>query len=74
MQSYPDPFVENNLPQAKWLPDILLNDPIFHHPESLNAVHRLLDHHVLKGSGHKACLFGENSSWTYQQLFERANQ
>ena len=57
-----DNFAQNNLPEPNAQPDYLFLDlPQFNHPENLNCVERLLDHHIANGKGSNICLktFGE---------------
>jgi 2-aminobenzoate-CoA ligase len=48
--------------------------PQFNRPEILNCVERLLDNHIKEGRGNSICLRTLEETWTYQDLFEKANQ
>jgi 2-aminobenzoate-CoA ligase len=74
MKHYVDNFAQDNLPSIDLQPDYLLDLPQFHHPEMLNCVERLLDFHIHSGNGDAVCLRTFKITWTYRDLFEKANQ
>lgn len=75
MKHYDDSFAHDNLPSTDLQPDYIFTDlPQFQHPEMLNCVHRLLDYHVENGSGNNICIRTFEETWTYQDLYEKANQ
>jgi 2-aminobenzoate-CoA ligase len=75
MKHYEDNFAHNNLPNLDLQPEYsFLELPQFQHPEMLNCVERLLDFHVLKGNGSNICIRTFTETWSYQDLFEKANQ
>jgi 2-aminobenzoate-CoA ligase len=75
MKHYLDNFAHINLPNQALQPDYaFLNLPQFNRPELLNCVHRLLDYHVEKGNGNATCIQTFTEKWTYQDLYDKANQ
>jgi len=74
MKHYTDNFAHDNLPSIDLQPDYLCDLPQFQHPEMLNCVERLLDNHIKKGNGDAVCIRTFEESWTYNNLFEKANQ
>ncbi len=70
-----DNFAHNSLPSLNLQPDYLFLDlPQFNQPENLNCVERLLDSHITNGKGSNVCLKTFGETWTYNDLFEKANQ
>ena len=69
-----DKFAYNNLPNSNLQPDYLLNLPQFQQPEMLNCVERLLDFHIQNGNGDAVCIRTFEETWTYNDLYEKANQ
>lgn len=75
MKHYEDNFTQNILPSLKLQPDYqFLNLPQFSQPEMLNCVERLLDYHIQNGNGNRVCLQTFHEKWTYNDLYEKANQ
>jgi 2-aminobenzoate-CoA ligase len=75
MKHYEDNFAHTSLPSSDLQPDyIFLDLPQFQRPEMLNCVERLLDSHIANGNGNRVCLRTFEYKWTYQDLFEKANQ
>jgi 2-aminobenzoate-CoA ligase len=75
MKHYADNFAHDNLPSPDLQPDyIFLDLPQFHQPEMLNCVDLLLDNHIKEGRGNTICIRTFENTWTYQDLFEKANQ
>ena len=74
MKHYDDNFAHDYLPPLELQPNYIFNLPEFQQPEMLNSVERLLDHHVKTGSGNRICLRTFDATWTYQELYEKANQ
>ena len=74
MKHYEDNFAHDHLPASDVQPDYIYNLPQFQQPEMLNCVARLLDYHIENGNGNAICLRTFETTWTYQQLFEKANQ
>jgi 2-aminobenzoate-CoA ligase len=75
MKHFEDTFAHDNLPSIDLQPDYVFTDlQQFQHPEMLNCVEELLDNHIIKGSGNKICFRTFDEIWTYQELYEKANQ
>ncbi|NNT71528.1 AMP-binding protein [Flavobacterium sp. IMCC34852] len=75
MKHYEDNFTHQYLPSLDLQPDyIFLDMPQFNRPEMLNCVDRLLDNHIKEGRGNNICIRTFETTWTYQDLFEKANQ
>lgn len=71
---FQDNFAQKHLPSQKLQPDYIYNHPDFQLPEALNCVDRLLDSHVREGRGHHIAMRTFEKNWTYQDLYEKANQ
>ncbi|SHI85464.1 AMP-binding protein [Flavobacterium terrae] len=75
MKHYEDNFAHNSLPNLALQPDYAFLDlPQFNRPEMLNCVERLLDYHIQNGHGDAVCIQTFEERWTYNDLFEKANQ
>lgn len=75
MKHYEDNFAHLNLPRLDLQPNYVFTDlPQFQHPEMLNCVEKLLDNHIKEGRGNNTCIQNFHETWTYQDLFEKANQ
>ncbi|HCQ12726.1 AMP-binding protein, partial [Flavobacterium sp.] len=75
MKHYEDNFAHNSLPELEFLPEYSFLDlPQFQHPEMLNCVNKLLDNHIKEGRGNNICIRTFTETWTYQDLYEKANQ
>ena len=75
MKDYEDNFAHDSLPSIDVQPDyVFLELPQFHCAEMLNCVECLLDHHITEGRGNNICIRTFETTWTYQELFEKANQ
>ncbi|MES2748307.1 MAG: AMP-binding protein [Bacteroidota bacterium] len=75
MIHYEDHFAHDNLPSTDLQPDYVFTDlPQFQHPEMLNCVDKLLDNHIKEGRGNNPCIRTFDTTWTYQDLYEKANQ
>ena len=75
MRHYEDNFAHNHLPNAELQPDYVFTDlPQFQQPEMLNCIDRLLDNHIKEGRGNNPCIRTFERTWTYNDLYERANQ
>ena len=70
-----DNFAHINLPNLELQPEYTFSDlPQFQHPELLNCVDRLLDSHIREGRGNSICIRTFEETWTYQDLYDKANQ
>ena len=74
MKYFEDNFAHHHLPTLALQPEYILNLPEFQQPEMLNCVERLLDHYIASGHGNAICLRTFETTWTYQELYEKANQ
>ena len=75
MRHYEDNFAHNNLPGLDLQPDYVFTDlPQFNHPEMLNCIDKLLDNHIKEGRGNNPCIRTFDGTWTYNDLYEKANQ
>jgi 2-aminobenzoate-CoA ligase len=70
-----DNFAHINLPTLELQPEYKFLDlPQFNRPEMLNCVEKLLDNHIVEGRGSNVCIRSFQETWTYQDLYEKANQ
>ncbi|MEQ3661515.1 MAG: AMP-binding protein [Flavobacterium sp.] len=69
-----DNFTYKHLPNKELQPDYLLESSQFQQPEMLNCVDKLLDNHIKNGNGNAICIRTFEETWTYNDLFEKANQ
>ncbi|MGC4039822.1 MAG: AMP-binding protein [Flavobacterium sp.] len=75
MRHYDDNFAHEHLPGIDLQPDYLFLDLLqFNRPEMLNCVDRLLDCHIREGHGNNPCIRTFETTWTYNDLYEKANQ
>lgn len=75
MKHYEDNFAQINLPNQALQPDyVFLDWPQFNRPDQLNCVEKLLDSHITEGRGNQICIRTFDETWTYQDLYEKANQ
>lgn len=74
MRHYEDNFAHDHLPAVELQPEYVFDLPQFLQPEMLNCVARLLDFHIESGCGDTICLRTFNTTWTYQDLYDKANQ
>ena len=75
MKHFKDNFAHNKLPSLELQPDyVFLDLPQFNRPEMLNCVEKLLDNHIKEGRGNNVCIRTFEEIWTYQDLFDKANQ
>ena len=69
-----DTFTRDNLPAADLQPEFLFKLPELQFPEQLNCANELLDKHILEGRGDRLCVRSPHETWTYKDLFDRANR
>jgi len=75
MKHYEDNFAHNSLPYLELQPEYHFTDlPQFQHLEMLNCVEKLLDNHIKDGRGNNVCIRTFEETWTYLDLYEKANQ
>lgn len=72
--AFVDRFVVDRLPPPEWQPEFLFELPELHYPERLNCADPLLDCWVAEGQGDRVALRAPRQTWTYRQLWGRANQ
>jgi 2-aminobenzoate-CoA ligase len=69
-----DTFAADRLPPREQWPELIFTLPELQYPERINCASRLLDRHVLEGYGKRRCLVSESETWSYEDLFRRANR
>ena len=74
MKHYEDNFVHDNLPHASLMAECFTGHTDFEFPEDLNCVERLLDRHIAEGNGNREAIRTDDVIWTYDYLYEKANQ
>ena len=75
MKHYTDNFAHEHLPSPDLQPDyVFLDLPQFNRPEMLNCVEKLLDKHISEGRGNNPCIRTFETTWTYNNLYEKSNQ
>ena len=75
MKHYTDNFAHEHLPIIELQPDYFCLDlPQFNRPEMLNCGDKLLDNHIREGRGNNPCIKTFETSWTYTDLYVKANQ
>ncbi|HEX8562089.1 MAG TPA: AMP-binding protein [Flavobacterium sp.] len=74
MLCYDDNFVHDHLPDESLQPDYIFDHPDFNFPEDINCVDALLDRHIREGNGSRVAIRTFDSTWTYDDLFEKSSQ
>jgi 2-aminobenzoate-CoA ligase len=74
MFRYEDNFAHDNLPAKDLQPDYIFDDLDFQFPEDLNCAERLLDKHIADGNGDRIAIRTFEVTWTFNDLYEKANQ
>lgn len=74
MVQYPDNFAHDNLPAKHLQPDYIFGHDDFDFPYDLNCAYRLLDRHIREGNGSRVAIRTFDQTWTFSDLFEKANQ
>ncbi len=69
-----DTFAADNLPPTTFQPDFLFDLPELQYPERLNCAAVLLDEAIERGWGDRVAFKDASTSWTYLDLYHRANQ
>lgn len=72
--AHSDTFTADHLPPKERWPDLLFTRPEFQYPQKLNCASRLLDRHMLEGSGARRCILAPGIAWTYADLHRKANK
>lgn len=74
MKIYEDNFAHNHLPIQELMPQFSFTGIDIEIPEMLNCVEFLLDKHIDQNNGQTIAIRTENETWTYQMLYDKANQ
>lgn len=74
MKNYSDNFAERHLPHVDLQPDYLNDHADFDFSDLNNCVDRLLDIHIREGRGNTTAIQTFEDKWTFQDLYEKANQ
>ena len=74
MKHHQDTFAHDNLPPDELQANYILDQPEFELPEFLNCVDRLLDSHIREGRGEHIAIRTFDLTYTYNDLFEKANK
>ncbi|MES2486196.1 MAG: AMP-binding protein [Bacteroidota bacterium] len=74
MKHYEDNFAHSHLPHPSLQADCFTGHPDFEFPEDLNCVEKLLDRHIAEGNGSSIAIRTFEGSWTFRELYEKANQ
>ena len=69
-----DTFATDNLPPREFQPDFLFELPELQYPERLNCAAVLLDEAIERGWGDRVAFKDAGTTWSYVELWERANQ
>lgn len=74
MKHYEDNFAHDHLPHPSLQAECFTGHSDFEFPENLNCVEYLLDRHIAEGNGDKIAIRTFDMEWTYNDLYEKANQ
>ena len=74
MKHYEDNFAHDHLPHPSLQAECFTGHPDFEFPGDLNCVERLLDRHIAEGNGDKIAIHTFDTTWTFKDLYEKANQ
>lgn len=74
MKHYEDNFAHDHLPHSSLQAECFTGHPDFEFPEDLNCVERLLDRHIAEGNGDRIAIRTFENTWTFNDLYEKANQ
>ena len=74
MKHYEDNFAHEHLPHPDLHAAYIADDPDFILPDSLNCTDRLLDIHIREGRGDTVAIRTFTETWTYKDLYQKANQ
>lgn len=74
MKHYEDNFAHDHLPHPSLMAECFTGHPDFEFPDDLNCVERLLDKHIAEGNGNRSAIHTFENTWTFQDLYEKANQ
>ena len=74
MKHYEDNFAHDHLPHASLQAECFTVHADFEFPEDLNCVEKLLDRHIAEGNGNRIAIRTFDITWTFNDLYEKANQ
>ncbi len=74
MKHYEDNFAHDHLPHPSLQAECFTGHPDFEFPEDLNCVEKLLDRHIAEGNGQRIAIRTFENTWTFNDLYEKANQ
>jgi 2-aminobenzoate-CoA ligase len=74
MKHHQDTFAHDHLPPLDLQPDYIFGHPDFEMPDDLNCAERLLDKHIQEGRGNAVAIRTFDTTWTFNDLYEKANQ
>ncbi|KAF2518612.1 AMP-binding protein [Flavobacterium salilacus subsp. salilacus] len=74
MKHYEDNFAHDHLPHPLLHAECFTGHSDFEFPEDLNCAAYLLDRHIAEGNGDKVAIRTFDMEWTYNDLYEKANQ
>lgn len=74
MKHYKDNFAHDLLPPQELQAQCFTGHPDFEFSGPLNCAERLLDRHITEGNGAKTAIYTPEGTWSYNDLYEKANQ
>jgi len=74
MKHYEDNFAHDHLPPKKLQAECFTGHPDFELSGALNCVEKLLDRYIAEGNGDRIAIRTFDTTWTFQELYEKANQ
>ncbi|MGV3459361.1 MAG: AMP-binding protein [Flavobacterium sp.] len=74
MKHYEDNFAHNHLPPKELQAACFTGHPDFEFEGTLNCVEKLLDRHIAEGNGDRVAIRTCDGNWTFQEVYEKANQ
>lgn len=74
MKHYKDNFAHDHLPHPSLQAECFTGHPDFKFPQDLNCVEKLLDRHITEGNGDRIAVRTFDVTWTFNDLYEKANQ
>lgn len=74
MKHYEDNFAHSHLPPQELQAECFTGHPDFEFSGALNCVEKLLDRHIAEGNGDRIAIRTFDVTWTFQELYEKANQ
>jgi 2-aminobenzoate-CoA ligase len=72
--SHVDTFTRDRLPPRDQWPEFVFDLPEVRYPERVNCASVLLDDALAEGHGRRAAVHSASSTWTYEELLDRANR